>query len=96
MTQLIKKADLFSISRFNPQDLRVVFGEHDREIKTESQTSEHRIKSAKFHPKFDLFTFNNDIAVVELDSSVPIGGHIRTACLPDDGNWTFIQKKKYI
>lgn len=62
----------------------MVLGEHDRDVKTESETVEKKIKSAKYHPKFDLYTFNNDIAVIELESSVPLGISIKTACLPED------------
>ncbi|KAK6627829.1 hypothetical protein RUM44_010308 [Polyplax serrata] len=74
---------------FNPQDLKIVFGEHDRNIPTETDTVERKVKVAKHHPKFDLFTFNNDIGIVELDAPVQLGDHIRTTCLPDDVNFNY-------
>lgn len=71
---------------FNVTDIRAVLGEHDRESKTDTVTVERKLVSAKVYPNFTVLTFNNDIAVLELESPVELGSTIRPACLPFDGN----------
>jgi hypothetical protein len=71
--------------RFNVTDIRAVLGEHDRESKTDTVTVERKLVSAKVYPNFTVLTFNNDIAVLELESPVELGSTIRPACLPFDG-----------
>lgn len=66
-------------------DIRAVLGEHDRENKAETVTVERRLVSAKVYGTFSILTFNNDIAVLELESPVELGSTIRPACLPSDG-----------
>jgi guanylate cyclase len=67
------------------EDIRAVLGEHDRVSKTETVTVERKLVRAAVHANFSIFTFNNDIAVFELDSAVELGATVRTACLPADG-----------
>lgn len=43
-----------------------------------------RIKSATIHENFHSYTFNNDIAIIEMDEPVSVNGIVRTACLPED------------
>nr|XP_031841609.1 trypsin 3A1-like [Nomia melanderi] len=43
-----------------------------------------RIKSVSIHENFHSYTFNNDIAIVEMDRPVDVNGIVRTACLPED------------
>lgn len=35
------------------------------------------------HENFDIFTFNNDIAILEMDHPLKFGPYIQPACLPD-------------
>lgn len=63
----------------------MVLGEHDRESTVEATTFTSQLKSAKPHPGFDLYSFNNDVAVLELETPVELGPTIRTACLPERG-----------
>ncbi|PSN57575.1 Suppressor of tumorigenicity 14 protein [Blattella germanica] len=69
---------------FNVKDIRAVLGEHDRVSKTETVTVERKLVSAKVYANFSIFTFNNDIAVLELETPVEFGPTIRPACLPGD------------
>lgn len=62
-----------------------MLGEHDRENNTETVTVERKLASAKVYGNFSILTFNNDIAVLELESPVELGSTIRPACLPSDG-----------
>jgi hypothetical protein len=66
-------------------DIRAVLGEHDRENKTEAVTVERKLVSVKVYGNFSILTFNNDIAILELESPVELGNTIRPACLPSDG-----------
>ncbi|XP_076683204.1 soluble guanylate cyclase 89Db [Andrena cerasifolii] len=43
-----------------------------------------RIKSVTLHENFHSYTFNNDIAIIEMDRPVDVNGVVRTACLPED------------
>ncbi|XP_029173024.1 soluble guanylate cyclase 89Db-like [Nylanderia fulva] len=45
-----------------------------------------RIKSATIHENFNAYSFNNDIAIIEMDQPVSINDLVRTACLPEDKN----------
>ncbi|XP_066998945.1 venom protease [Anabrus simplex] len=63
-------------------DIQVTLGEHDRSIRNESESTERRIKNGTRHDGFTLLTFNNDIAVLELDKPVDFGSSIKPACLP--------------
>jgi len=43
-----------------------------------------RIKSATIHENFHSNTFNNDIAIIEMNEPISLNGIVRTACLPED------------
>lgn len=66
-------------------DIRAVLGEHDMINKTETVTVERKLVKAKVYANFSIFTFNNDIGVLELESPVELGTTVRPACLPADG-----------
>jgi hypothetical protein len=72
-------------SRFNVTDIRAVLGEHDMVNKTETVTVERKLVKAEMYANFSILTFNNDIAVLELESAVELGTAVRPACLPADG-----------
>jgi guanylate cyclase len=66
-------------------DIRAVLGEHDTMSKTETVVVERKLVKAEVNANFSIFTFNNDIAVLELESPVELGTTVRPACLPADG-----------
>ncbi|KAJ8687238.1 hypothetical protein QAD02_023032 [Eretmocerus hayati] len=43
---------------------------------------EYHIASIKIHELYDKQTFNNDIAIIELDRRIPMDGPASTVCLP--------------
>ncbi|XP_044727947.1 transmembrane protease serine 9-like [Chrysoperla carnea] len=47
-----------------------------------SSPMERKIKSVKTHSDFNIFTFNNDIAVLELDAPVEFSETLQPVCLP--------------
>ncbi|XP_018896296.2 trypsin [Bemisia tabaci] len=79
------------IEGIQAKEIKVTLGEHDRQIVNETETVVRKVKKTYRHPEFQISNFNNDIAVLELESTVDIAGpHVRTACLPaEDGvNYT--------
>lgn len=53
-------------------------------------TELRRVKRIVDHEDFDIFTFNNDIALLELDKPLRYGPTIQPACLPDGSNHFFV------
>lgn len=53
------------------------------------------IKSATIHENFNAYSFNNDIAIIEMDQPVPVNDVVRTACLPEDSK-LFLILVKYV
>uniref|UniRef100_A0ABD2W6E8 limulus clotting factor C n=1 Tax=Trichogramma kaykai TaxID=54128 RepID=A0ABD2W6E8_9HYME len=43
----------------------------------------YRIKGLHVHKKYNKSTYNNDIAIIELEQPVPLDGLVKTVCLPD-------------
>lgn len=50
---------------------------------TRDYTDIRRLKTVTAHEYFDIFTFNNDIALLEVDRPLRFGPTIQPACLPD-------------
>lgn len=74
------------IYRYSPRDLTVVLADHDRDSKDRfSKVIVKGLKSIKEHEAFDAFSYNNDIAVLELDEPVEFNSGIQTVCLPTSG-----------
>lgn len=67
---------------FESYELKVFIGGHNV---TNDYKEVRRVRRIRAHPDFDIFTFNNDVAVVELDKPVKFGPKIQTACLPSGG-----------
>jgi hypothetical protein len=61
--------------------------------KTEAVTVERKLVKAKAFANFSILTFNNDIAVLELESPVQLGTTVRPACLPADGKLSPVNKR---
>ncbi|XP_068990489.1 transmembrane protease serine 9 [Neodiprion pinetum] len=67
----------------NMREIQIVLGNHNR-VSHENTVVRRRIKSARIHEHFDPYSFNNDIAVIEMDISVEFDSVIRPACLPQN------------
>ncbi|XP_032455885.1 serine protease 38 isoform X1 [Nasonia vitripennis] len=50
----------------------------------------YRIKSMKVHEQYDRHSFNNDIAIIELDREVPLDSAVKTVCLPDAASFNYV------
>jgi hypothetical protein len=65
--------------RFQKKYFGVRFADHAR----------YYIKSVSVHQLYDKRSFNNDIAIIELDRPVPLDGIVKTVCLPDAGEYYY-------
>ena len=71
----------------NPADLMIRVGDTTLDEEFEAESFTYSVAAIKNHPNYNGGTFQNDIAVIELDSDVPLDmyPHIKPACLPDAG-----------
>lgn len=77
------------IFRFDKRHFEIFIGKQDFD-KSSSAVIHRRIKSWTVHEDFNTYNLDNDIAVIELDRSIPVGGAIRTACLPENRKNFFV------
>nr|XP_034171026.1 coagulation factor X-like [Osmia lignaria] len=68
---------------FETRSIKIILADSDRP-NVDKNAIIRRIKSVAIHEDFHTYTFNNDIAIVELDRPVDLSGIVRTACLPED------------
>ncbi|PSN54009.1 hypothetical protein C0J52_10161 [Blattella germanica] len=73
------------LERVTAPEISVLLGEYDRENPMESHTELRNVVSAVQNKNFDVVTFDNDIGILELDTSVDFSPNIRAACLPIPG-----------
>ncbi|KAM6432386.1 suppressor of tumorigenicity 14 protein isoform 1-T1 [Liasis olivaceus] len=70
--------------RYNDPTLWTAFmGLHDQEDRSNSNVQKRAIKQIITHPFFNDFTYDYDIAVMELSSPVSFSKQIMPICLPD-------------
>lgn len=69
--------------------MRIALSQHDRALGRDLRSIRRRVISARTHEEFDSRTFNNDIAILELDESVDFTNEMSPACLPQDCNCFF-------
>ncbi|XP_055617451.1 trypsin 3A1-like [Toxorhynchites rutilus septentrionalis] len=68
------------VNSFEPNEIRVYLGGHNI---SKDYTELRRVKRIIDHESFDIFTFNNDVALLELDKPLRYGPTIQPICLPD-------------
>jgi secreted trypsin-like serine protease len=59
--------------------------DHSRAANGEARTIDRKVRHIVAHSRYDDKTFNNDIALLELDKAVPMEGLLRPVCLPITG-----------
>ncbi|XP_017776652.1 PREDICTED: transmembrane protease serine 9-like [Nicrophorus vespilloides] len=75
------------VNGFDIRGITVVLADHDRDATDRFSTAEVRgVKKVRQHRAFDAYSFNNDIAVLELDEPVSFSSKIQPACLPNTVN----------
>lgn len=64
----------------------MVLADHDRRDPNRFvKTTIRGVRKAKSHKLFDIRSFNNDIAIIEMDDPVEFDAKVQTACLPNSG-----------
>lgn len=85
-----------SLSRFLAS-LIVVLGEMDVSGDYEpKKTIQRNVRRVIVHKDFIARTFDNDLALLELESPVTFDEHIIPICLPTDYSETFVGKIGYV
>lgn len=75
------------------KELRIYLGGHNI---TRDYTEQRRVRTIHRHELFDIYTYDNDIAILELDRAVQFGPKVQPGCLPDpthavyDGSTTVV------
>jgi hypothetical protein len=59
--------------------------DHSRSATGEARTIQRKVRQIVVHSRYDDKTFNNDIALLELDKALPMEGILRPVCLPITG-----------
>lgn len=73
------------VSGFNKDRITVRLLEHDRSSTTESETITRKIAEIIKHSSYDPSNYNNDIALLKLDSDVEFSDILQPVCLPTPG-----------
>ncbi|CAG9858676.1 unnamed protein product [Phyllotreta striolata] len=74
------------VNGFNKDKITAVFLDHDRSNSFETNTIMRKVKNIHRHRGYGSGgSFNNDIAIIELDQEVPLTGLLKPVCLPPTG-----------
>lgn len=66
--------------------ITVTLGDHDRRDKNRfSSIQVRRLNDIHKHNLFDSSSYNNDIAILEVDDALDFDSKIQPACLPKSG-----------
>lgn len=68
------------VDGLSSNEIKAYFGGHNI---TQDYTDMRRIKKIHQHESFNIFSFDNDIALLELQKAVKFGSKVQPACLPD-------------
>ncbi|XP_061694237.1 suppressor of tumorigenicity 14 protein homolog isoform X2 [Syngnathoides biaculeatus] len=69
------------VSHSRPDQWEAFLGQHDLS-RTSEWTVRRKVTRIVAHRDFDQLTFDNDVALMELESDVPLNQHIWPICLP--------------
>ncbi|KAF5299444.1 hypothetical protein FQR65_LT01024 [Abscondita terminalis] len=71
------------VSGLDYRSMSIALGDHDRKDKDRFKNIQvRRIKNVFAHKLFDKATYNNDIAILEIDTPLFFDARIQPACLP--------------
>jgi prostasin len=73
------------ISRLQRNRIRVILGDYDQFITTETNAIMRAVTAVIRHQNFDQNTYNHDVALLRLRKPLVFGKTIAPICLPDDG-----------
>lgn len=70
------------VKKLRRSKIRIIFGDHDQEITSESQAIQRAVTAVIKHKNFDPDTYNNDIALLRLRKPIIFSKIIKPVCLP--------------
>lgn len=70
------------VKKLRRSKIRVIFGDHDQHITSESKAIQRAVISITKHRHFDPDTYNNDIALLKLRKPIVFSKIIKPICLP--------------
>lgn len=73
------------VNGFNADRISVRLLEHDRNTGAEAQSFDRKVLRVVKHAGYSSATYNNDIALLRLESAVDFGATLRPVCLPTMG-----------
>lgn len=79
------------VDGLDASEIKVLLGGHNI---TKDFTEVRRVKSIHQHEGFNIFTFDNDIALLKLAKPVRFGPKVQPACLPDGSKRFFFDFPK--
>lgn len=69
--------------RLKRSKIRVILGDHDQFITTDSPAIMRAVTTIIRHRNFDINSYNHDIALLRLRKPVTFSKHVRPVCLPN-------------
>lgn len=70
--------------RLKRSKIRIILGDHDQTITTDSEAKMRAVSAIIRHRNFDANTYNHDIALLRLRKPVQFSKNITPVCLPKD------------
>lgn len=70
------------VKKLRKSRIRVILGDYDAHINTETHAIQRAVVSIIRHRKFDPETYNNDIAILKLRKPIDFSKTMRPICLP--------------
>ncbi len=78
------------VQGFSINSLSVVMGDHDRTVAEASEQIRSVIRVV-IHPSYNSFTYNNDIALLQLSAPVTLNTRVRTIAMATSADATFYE-----
>lgn len=75
------------VRRLQRKKIRVILGDHDQFVTTETVAIMRAVTAIIRHRNFDSNTYNHDIALLKLRKPVVFSKTIKPVCIPKDTNF---------
>lgn len=73
-----------NVCRLKRSKIRVILGDHDQFVTTETEAIQRAVSAIIRHRNFDQNTYNHDIALLKLRKPVTFNKSIQPICLPKE------------
>ncbi|KAK6627830.1 hypothetical protein RUM44_010309 [Polyplax serrata] len=80
------------VRRLKRSKIRIILGDHDQFITTDSPAIMRAVSTIIRHRNFDINSYNHDIALLKLRKPVEFSKHVRPVCLPTESFGTLAGK----